>query len=500
MSTVYVLEPPTKGKVVLNTTHGPLDIELWPKEAPKAVRNFVQLCLEGYYDDTIFHRIIKDFLVQGGDPTGSGTGGESIYGSPFADEYHSRLRFKHRGLVACANAGKLNSNLSQFFITLDRCDWLDRKHTIFGKVTGDSIFNLSRLAELETDDNDRPLDPPPKIISVEVLWNPFEDIVPRAPARPAAQPAAETEKKQTKQKGVKKLNLLSFGEEAEEDKKELAAQRIKIRSSHDVLDDPRLLKEEAPIKESEPSEAKATRDVQLSVREALSSKKEQLQKEFGDDFPHSSAKNDADDDEDEASFDARMLRQILEKRKELGDLPPKPKPKPKLPNGSSSRKERESSAPRSDFDSDGGNKPRVEKLSLKKKGIGSEARAEVMANADADLQLLSEAERGRQLNKQKKRRLRGREDEVLAKLENFKASTFGKPVAAGGADDEDLSDWREVHLKFAAEPGKDRMSRKEDPNDYVVVDPLLEKGKEKFNRMQAKEKRRHREWAGKSLT
>lgn len=74
MSTVYVLEPPTKGKVVLNTTRGPLDIELWPKEAPKAVRNFVQLCLEGYYDDTIFHRIIKDFLVQGGDPTGTGTG------------------------------------------------------------------------------------------------------------------------------------------------------------------------------------------------------------------------------------------------------------------------------------------------------------------------------------------------------------------------------------------------------------------------------------------
>lgn len=74
MSTIYVLEPPTKGKVVLNTSHGPLDIELWPKEAPKAVRNFVQLCLEGYYNHTIFHRIIKAFLVQAGDPTGTGTG------------------------------------------------------------------------------------------------------------------------------------------------------------------------------------------------------------------------------------------------------------------------------------------------------------------------------------------------------------------------------------------------------------------------------------------
>lgn len=74
MSTIYVLEPPTKGKVIVTTSYGPLDIELWPKEAPKAVRNFVQLCLEGYYDNTVFHRVIKSFLVQGGDPTGSGEG------------------------------------------------------------------------------------------------------------------------------------------------------------------------------------------------------------------------------------------------------------------------------------------------------------------------------------------------------------------------------------------------------------------------------------------
>lgn len=74
MSSVYVSEPPTKGKVIVTTTYGPLDIELWPKEAPKSVRNFVQLCLEGYYDNTIFHRIIKSFLVQGGDPTGTGKG------------------------------------------------------------------------------------------------------------------------------------------------------------------------------------------------------------------------------------------------------------------------------------------------------------------------------------------------------------------------------------------------------------------------------------------
>ncbi|KAF6157240.1 hypothetical protein GIB67_041701 [Kingdonia uniflora] len=317
MSTIYVLEPPTKGKVVLNTSYGPLDIELWPKEAPKATRNFVQLCLEGYYDNTVFHRIIKTFLVQGGDPTGTGEGGESIYGSTFPDEFHSRLRFKHRGLVACANAGSPHSNGSQFFMTLDRCDWLDKKHTIFGKVTGESVFNLLRLGEVETDKSDRPLDIPPKILSVEVLWNPFDDIIPREALRKtSARSTADTESKDQKKKAVKKLNLLSFQEEAEEQEKELATIKGKIKSSHDVLNDPRLLKEETDKIELSSSEIKRTRDLQLTVRDALSSKKEESRKqsEFGiSSHEHS--------DEDEASFDARMRRQILNKRKELGDLP-----------------------------------------------------------------------------------------------------------------------------------------------------------------------------------
>ncbi|PON71720.1 Cyclophilin-type peptidyl-prolyl cis-trans isomerase [Parasponia andersonii] len=494
MSAIYVLEPPTKGKVVITTTHGPLDIELWPKEAPKAVRNFVQLCLEGYYLNTIFHRVIKGFLIQGGDPTGTGTGGESIYGGVFADEFHSRLRFKHRGLVACANAGSLNSNGSQFFVSLDRCDWLDRKHTIFGKITGDSIYNLARLGDVETDKNDRPLDPPPKILSVEVLWNPFDDIVPRELAKTSGPSTNDTDSKDTKKNGVKKLNLLSFGEEAEEEEKELAAVKKKIKSSHDVLDDPRLLKEATPNDELD-SEAKRVREVQLSVREALNSKKEEFQNGVEDE-----SYGDVDD-EDDANFDARMRQQILRKRNELGDLPPKQK----LHNGDCKPKDREVSPSRSDAEKYNDEKPRVEKLSLKKKGLGSDARAERMANANADLQLLNEVERGRQLQKQKKRRLQGREDEVLAKLEKFKKNVLEKPLtpsseSGSGGNREDLSDWKAVQLTFVPELGKDRMSRKEDPNDYVVVDPLLEKGKEKFNRVQAKQKRREREWAGRSLT
>ncbi|KAL6744650.1 cyclophilin-like domain-containing protein [Haematococcus lacustris] len=226
MSNVYNLEPPTKGKVVLHTNLGDLDIELWPKEAPKAVRNFVQLCLEGYYDGTIFHRAIKDYLIQGGDPGGTGSAGESIYGTLFKDEFHQRIKFNHRGLVACANQNQPNTNGSQFFITFDKCDWLDKKNTIFGKVVGDTIYNLARLNELETDpETDRPVEPP-FIRSTEVLWNPFEDIVPRSlPVKAAAtEQAAEAGKRgqpgaagavgaATGGSKARNLALLSFGEQ-----------------------------------------------------------------------------------------------------------------------------------------------------------------------------------------------------------------------------------------------------------------------------------------------
>ncbi|CAM8943405.1 unnamed protein product [Rhodiola kirilowii] len=478
MSNIYVSEPPTKGKVVLHTTYGPLDIELWPKEAPKAVRNFVQLCLEGYYDNSIFHRIIKGFMAQGGDPTGTGTGGESIYGKTFADEFHSRLRFKYRGLVACANAGVPNTNGSQFFISLDKCDWLDKKNTIFGKVTGDSVYNLLRLGEVETDKDDRPVDPAPKLKSVEVLWNPFEDIIPRVVAK--SFPTSTTENKEPKKKPVKKLNLLSFGEEEEKD---IVVVKQKIKSSHDVLDDPRLLKEDVQSKELDPSEVKAKKELQLSVREALGSKKEETKEHLTMTVDHS------DGDDDEAYFDARMRNQILMKRKEMGDAPAKKKSS----QGSSSSKVREVSPPRSDAELD--DRPKKDKLHLKKRGIGSYARAERMAKADSDVQLLNESERARFLQKQKKRRLKGREDDVLAKLEKFKQALSGEPD-----EEKNVLDLREVKLQFAPESGKDNMTRSNDPNDYVVVDPLLEKGKEKFNRMQAKEKRKQREWAGKSLT
>jgi len=238
MSNIYIQEPPTNGKVLLITTFGEIDIELWSKEAPKACRNFIQLCLEGYYDGTIFHRIVKGFCIQGGDPTGTGTGGESIYGQPFKDEFHQRLRFVRRGLVAMANAGP-NDNQSQFFFTLGATVELNGKHTIFGKVAGDTIYNMLKMEDCEVDRDDRPLFPS-KIKRTEVLHNPFDDIVPRQ-KKEEMKPKPEDQKKK-KVKGTKNFSLLSFGEEAEEDESDVAsvAKTLKMKSSHDVLKDPKL--------------------------------------------------------------------------------------------------------------------------------------------------------------------------------------------------------------------------------------------------------------------
>jgi len=249
--TVYVSEPATHGKVVLHTSVGPLDVELWSKEAPLATRNFVQLGLEGYYDGCIFHRLIKGFMAQTGDPTRTGSGGESVYGKQFKDEFHSRLRFTHRGLLAMASTGP-DTNASQFFLTLDRCEWLDRKHTIFGKVTGSSLYNLPRFDELEVDANDVPAYPP-RIERFEVLLAPFDDICARATLPPPVDEAAEAKKKRPKPK--KNVNLLSFGEEVDEE----APVKRKVTSSHDLLEDPHLSKQQATAAKLEkaPSEQRA---------------------------------------------------------------------------------------------------------------------------------------------------------------------------------------------------------------------------------------------------
>lgn len=269
MSNVYILEPPTSGKVLLKTTVGDIDIELWAKETPKACRNFIQLCLEGYYNNLTFHRIVKGFIAQGGDPNGDGTGGDSIYGEPFKDEFHQRLKFTRRGLVAMANAGK-DDNGSQFFFTLGPTPELQNKHTIFGKISGETVFNMLKLEEGLIEDETPAY--PHRITKTEVLHNPFTDMVPRI-----IKSEVKEKKKKEKKAGVKNFKLLSFGAEAEEDEEESSRQNQKFtgkgKSTHDVLDDPSL-SSQTEVAAEEP-ETIANPDDQLeSIRKKLQAAKD----------------------------------------------------------------------------------------------------------------------------------------------------------------------------------------------------------------------------------
>ena len=142
--------------VVLETTQGDVEIELYPKHAPLAVANFVGHIENDYYDGLIFHRVIDGFMIQGGDPLGRGTGGESIWGKPFPDEFTEELRFDEEGLLAMANSGPM-TNGSQFFITTSEPNWLNDKHTIFGKVV-EGYDNVVKIEKTETGDQDKPVE------------------------------------------------------------------------------------------------------------------------------------------------------------------------------------------------------------------------------------------------------------------------------------------------------------------------------------------------------
>jgi peptidyl-prolyl cis-trans isomerase B (cyclophilin B) len=136
----------------LQTNHGAIDIELYPDDAPKTVGNFVKLARDGFYNGLIFHRVIPDFMIQGGDPTGTGRGGP---GYQFEDEFNQHK--VDRGALAMANAGP-NTNGSQFFIvTADACPWLDGKHTVFGRVTS-GMEVADTISGLPSDANDKPRD------------------------------------------------------------------------------------------------------------------------------------------------------------------------------------------------------------------------------------------------------------------------------------------------------------------------------------------------------
>jgi peptidyl-prolyl cis-trans isomerase B (cyclophilin B) len=146
---------------LMQTSQGTIGLELFDEDAPKTVQNFRKLASDGFYDGIIFHRVIRDFMIQGGCPQGTGTGGP---GYTFEDEFNQHKVV--RGALAMANAGP-NTNGSQFFIvTTDAAPWLDGKHTVFGRVTG-GMDVVDAIEGLETDGRDRPIDPP-RIESIQL--------------------------------------------------------------------------------------------------------------------------------------------------------------------------------------------------------------------------------------------------------------------------------------------------------------------------------------------
>ncbi|KAF8246707.1 cyclophilin-like protein [Wilcoxina mikolae CBS 423.85] len=270
MAQLYALEPQTNAKVLLKTNYGDLELELWGQQTPLTTRNFLQLCYDGYYNDTIFHRLVPGFILQGGDPTGTGHGGEAIYpGGLFADEFHSRLKYNRRGLVGMANSGRKDDNGSQFFLTLGDTKELSGKNTLFGKIVGDTIYNLVRMGELELEEGtERPMFPP-KVLATEVLVNPFEDVKPRETKRKAEE-LEKPGKKAAVAAGKKKKGgkaLLSFMGDEEEDG---MAAPIKKKPKFDtrlVVDVPVTAEEKAPAKQELKSPTKQEEKAPAAKRE-----------------------------------------------------------------------------------------------------------------------------------------------------------------------------------------------------------------------------------------
>ena len=141
-------------KIKIETSEGVIEAELFTSEAPKTVKNFVDLAKKGFYDGLIFHRVIPDFMIQGGDPTGTGTGGP---GYQFEDEFSPSLKLDKAGVFAMANAGP-NTNGSQFFITDAATSWLNGKHSVFGQVTN-GLDIVKKIANVPRDSSDKPLTP-----------------------------------------------------------------------------------------------------------------------------------------------------------------------------------------------------------------------------------------------------------------------------------------------------------------------------------------------------
>jgi len=274
MSSIYATEPQTSGRVIVETTHGPLELRLWCRECPSTTKLFLQLCMDGFFNHAVFHRIVPNFLIQTGalrldrrsgtaKPARSNTGASQAYmqkhqaGSALTRrrfELNSRIRFNHRGQVAMALRALQDEDEEimatmqpQFFITLDEASNLDGEHVVFGTVTGPTIFNAIRIGQTEVDEaqfSPTDLTEAPRIERIKIVENPIHKaLVPTPDKEVPWQPkegntGTRPNKRKGKRRGVKNVNILSFGDELE-DKSNRAAG---INSSHDVLSGNRVTK------------------------------------------------------------------------------------------------------------------------------------------------------------------------------------------------------------------------------------------------------------------
>lgn len=459
MSNIYIQEPQTVGKVLLGTTVGDIDIELFSKEAPKACRNFVQLCMEGYYDGTIFHRVVPNFIAQGGDPTGTGHGGESIYGQPFKDEFHTRLRFVRRGLIAMANSGP-NDNGSQFFFTMGPTPELMNKHTIFGKVSGNTVYNMIKLQDCEIDANERPLFPH-KILKTEVLSNPFDDIVPRVIKQKKEE---DVEKKpKSKSKATKNFKLLSFGEEAEEDEemntKVSEGWKGKSKSSHDLANDPKLsavpaletLEEnlELPEKRELETQESADEEEKEAARENVRKK---LKKEPEEKSPKKIAVKTEPEESKAVNRKEELKQEVKQLKKEIKE-----------------------------------SKKRTEEMKVKQEDKGTIDQTEPPSTGDPLADFKKERQKYKALRKQQGTKGLNREEITLAILDKFKTKLQSARSLAADYDDEeeekvpddqeeeeeDVNDqsWMSHKLHFEDNTKKVLDANIHDVDRYEIYDP-----------------------------
>ncbi|KAJ3451663.1 spliceosome-associated protein cwc27 [Anaeramoeba flamelloides] len=479
MSTIYVRTPATTGKVCLHTSGGDLDIELWTKEAPLACKNFLCHCMNGYYDNTIFHRVVKGFLIQGGDPTGTGQGGESIYeGGTFVNEIHSRIKFFHKGMVGMANT-KIDQNGSQFFITLDKEESLNGKHTIFGKVTGKTRYNLDQLSEKDCDENDRPLNPD-KILSIEILANPFGEIeienqdllrqMQEKKLKEEEEKQKEVELKKQKRieelqnkKRRKNTKLLSFGGDDEEE----VFSEIKKKSFHDHYEETKLKKDKKKKKKKK--------------KKNKNKKKNKKKKKKKNKKTDSTIEIEKENEKETELEDVKNKDKIeIEKIEQNNSIVTENLNNNNQGNQKDKKNERLSEMKKLDQELENLDSKKLEKEKIEQlKGKASLLLDEVInlkkgeQRIQQQIEILSQPSllqqrREKYLKKKKKISKSQKQEQVLEKLKQFKKSL--------SKNDSENQDWKNHKLKFKFQLDDQRNPYGEEHGiDYLVIDPKLKK-------------------------